>query len=119
MQLFYTRATLIFFTEVSESAIYVDEWLVHAPLRGQKTFRPAVTPGFLLSPSSKVKSRSKGGRFASTGLFCPLRSPYALTFRIYSQVLKAPEWVVGREARIGCVGQSFYEVSLSGECDAT
>lgn len=114
VQLFYTRATLIIFTEVSESAIYVKgEWLVRAPLRGQKTFRPLVTTRFLLSPSSKVKSDSKGGHFASTGLFCPLRSPYASTLLIYSRISKAPEWVVGRLVWIGCRGQSFYEVHLS------
>lgn len=88
---------------------------MRAPLRGQKTFRPLVTTGFLLSPSSKVKSGSKGGRFASTGLFCPLRSAYASTLRIYSQVLKPPERAVGRLVWIGCRGQSFYEVHLSAK----
>lgn len=67
---------------------------MRAPLRGQKTFRPAVIPGFPDYNLPREKSGDKGGHYVSTGLFCPLRSPYTSTLRIYSRISKAPEWVL-------------------------
>lgn len=71
--------------------------LVGAPLRGQKTFRPAVIPGFPDYFSQWRNPVIKADALLLQVFSVSCAPHTASTLGIYSQISKAPESVAGRE----------------------